>query len=124
MLSFQAAEKEKFADAVVIATLDNLHKKPCMAFAAKGYNILLEKPMATTLEDCEEIVKACKENGVILAVSHVLRYKPHFLKVKEIIDKGIIGELSVACFCPVCSGRHPESCPILFSINFSCLINS
>ena len=69
-----------------------MHKDPCIAFANKGYNILLEKPMAPTLEDCEEITNVCKRNGIILAVGHVLRYKPHFLKVKEILESGRIGK--------------------------------
>ena len=88
---FQAASKEKFADAVVIATLDHMHKEPAIAFANKGYHILLEKPMAPTLADCEEIVEACKRNKIILAIGHVLRYTPHYLKVKEIIESGKIG---------------------------------
>eukprot|EP00794_Sanderia_malayensis_P018615 gene18615-20492_t len=89
----QAVEIEKFADAVVIATLDDQHKDPCIAFANKGYHILLEKPMATTLQDCEDIVTACKQNKIILAVGHVLRYTPHYLQVKEIIDSGRIGDV-------------------------------
>ena len=70
-----------------------MHKEPCIAFANKGYHILLEKPMAPTLKECEEITEACKRNGIILAVGHVLRYKPHFLKVKELLDSGRIGEV-------------------------------
>ncbi|XP_033012333.1 uncharacterized protein LOC117050681 isoform X3 [Lacerta agilis] len=45
-----AAEKERFADAVIIATPDSLHKAPAVAFAHKGYHILLEKPMAELLD--------------------------------------------------------------------------
>ena len=45
----QAAAKEKFADAVVISTLDAMHADPAIAFANKGYHILLEKPMAPSL---------------------------------------------------------------------------
>lgn len=89
----QAAVLERFADAVVIGTQDNMHRDPCIMFAHKGYHILLEKPMAPTMKECEEIVQACKENGIILAVGHVLRYKPHFLKVKELLDGGRIGSL-------------------------------
>ena len=70
-----------------------MHKDPCIAFANKGYNILLEKPMAPTLEDCEEITNVCKRNGVILAVGHVLRYTPHFMKVKELLESGRIGKV-------------------------------
>ncbi|XP_068096576.1 putative oxidoreductase YteT isoform X2 [Hyperolius riggenbachi] len=89
----EAAEMEKFAGAVVIATPDRLHKDPAVAFAKKGYHILLEKPMAVTPEDCHEIVETCKESGVMLAVGHVLRYHPSSQKIKELIDAGVIGDV-------------------------------
>jgi len=89
----QAADIEKFADAVVIGTLDHLHKDPCIAFANRGYHILLEKPIAPTLEECEEITNVCKRNEIIFAVGHVLRYTPHNLKVKEILESGRIGDI-------------------------------
>ncbi|XP_067873328.1 putative oxidoreductase YteT isoform X2 [Heterodontus francisci] len=71
-----AAAREKFADAVIIATPDRQHKDPAVAFAKKGYHILLEKPMAVTVDDCKEIVAVCKKNNVMLSVCHVLRYSP------------------------------------------------
>ncbi|XP_044134351.1 uncharacterized protein LOC122926897 isoform X1 [Bufo gargarizans] len=89
----EAAELEKFAEAVIIATPDRLHKEPAIAFAKKGYHILLEKPMAVTPEDCCEIVNACKENGVILAVGHVMRYHPVSRKTRELLDSGVIGDI-------------------------------
>ncbi|KAM4014990.1 putative oxidoreductase YteT [Anomaloglossus baeobatrachus] len=89
----EAAKLEKFADAVIIATPDRLHKEPAIAFAKKGYHILLEKPMAVTPEDCCEIVNACKENGIILAVGHVMRYHPVSRKIRELIDSGVIGDI-------------------------------
>ncbi|KAF7239338.1 putative oxidoreductase YteT [Varanus komodoensis] len=88
-----AAERERFADAVIIATPDILHKAPAVAFARKGYHILLEKPMAVTLEDCKEIVLTCKSSNVKLLVCHVLRYHPVVLKVKELLDAGCIGDI-------------------------------
>ncbi|CAM5090958.1 unnamed protein product [Natator depressus] len=88
-----ATERERFADAVIIATPDRLHKDPAIAFANKGYHILLEKPMAVTPEDCKEIVSVCKANNVMLAVCHVLRYYPASLKIKELLDAGAIGDI-------------------------------
>jgi len=84
---------EKRADAVIICTQDQDHKAPAVAFANLGYHILLEKPMAVTKEDCEEITKACEDNGVMLAVCHVMRYFPPVVKIKEIIDSGAIGDV-------------------------------
>ncbi|TMS16825.1 putative oxidoreductase YjhC [Larimichthys crocea] len=86
-------EREKFADAVLICTPDRLHKEPAVAFAKKGYHVLLEKPMATTPEDCVAIVEACIQSGVMLSVGHVLRYDPVIHKIKELIDAGVIGDV-------------------------------
>ncbi|XP_071479854.1 putative oxidoreductase YteT [Diadema antillarum] len=89
----QIVAKSKFANAAIIATPDRHHKEPAVACAVKGYHILLEKPMAVTEEDCREIVRTCKENKVILAVCHVLRYFPPTKKIKELITSGVIGEV-------------------------------
>ncbi|KAF1390682.1 hypothetical protein PFLUV_G00060540 [Perca fluviatilis] len=86
-------ERERFADAVLICTPDRLHKEPAVAFAKKGYHILLEKPMATTVEDCTAIVEACTQSGVMLSVGHVLRYDPVIHKIKELIDARVIGDV-------------------------------
>lgn len=88
-----AVQKEKFADFVVITTVDREHKEPAVAFAQLGYHIMLEKPMAVTEADCREIVDVCQRCGVQLAVCHVLRYTPWVTKIKEIIDSGDIGEI-------------------------------
>ncbi|XP_071479853.1 2,7-anhydro-N-acetylneuraminate hydratase-like [Diadema antillarum] len=85
--------QSKFANAAIIATPDRHHRKPAIACAAKGYHVLLEKPMAVTEEDCREIVRTCKENNVILAVCHVLRHFPPTKKIKELITSGAIGEV-------------------------------
>ncbi|KAK5894398.1 hypothetical protein CesoFtcFv8_011094 [Champsocephalus esox] len=87
-------DREKFADAVAICTPDRLHKEPAVAFAKKGYHVLLEKPMATTAEDCTAIVEACTQSGVMLSVGHVLRYDPVIHHIKELIDAGAIGDVT------------------------------
>ncbi|KAF3860245.1 hypothetical protein F7725_000500 [Dissostichus mawsoni] len=68
-------------------------KEPAVAFAKKGYHVLLEKPMATTAEDCTAIVEACTQSGVMLSVGHVLRYDPVIHNIKELIDAGAIGDV-------------------------------
>ena len=89
----EAAEKPKFADAVIIATQDSMHKDPALAFAEKGYHMLLEKPMAPNEEDCRTIVNAVKKAGIIFSVCHVLQYTGFTKKLKSIIDSGRIGEV-------------------------------
>lgn len=86
--------RPKLADAVIVATQDNGHAEPAILAAKKGYDILLEKPMATTEADCRAIVSAVQENKVILTVCHVLRYTPYFRKMKEIIASGVLGRIA------------------------------
>jgi len=83
----------KFCDAVVIATPDREHVGPAVACLKKGYDVLLEKPMATTLADCRAIEAAQRASGRIVAVCHSLRYHVGFRKVKELIVEGAIGRL-------------------------------
>lgn len=87
------ARKPKFADAVIIATPDARHCEPAIAFAKKGYHILLEKPLAPNERDCERIVQAAIDNKIIFCVSHVLRYTAYTQKLKQIINSGLIGQI-------------------------------
>ena len=89
----EAAAKEKFADAVIISTLDAMHAETAIALANKGYHILLEKPMAPSLQQCQRIFDAVKANNVILAVGHVLLYSNYTRKLKELLQAGTIGKI-------------------------------
>ncbi|HEX4721113.1 MAG TPA: Gfo/Idh/MocA family oxidoreductase [Pseudonocardiaceae bacterium] len=81
------------ADAVIIATQDADHIAPAIAFAEAGYDILLEKPMATAEADCARIAAAVERAGVTMAVCHVLRYTPYTRALKSVLDSGRIGQL-------------------------------
>ncbi|MBA9076894.1 Gfo/Idh/MocA family protein [Rufibacter quisquiliarum] len=95
-------KKPKFADAVIIATPDNMHFEPCMKALAMGYDILLEKPIAPTEKECRQILDMAHKTNRIVAVCHVLRYAPYFVKMKELIAQGAIGEvISVQHFEPI-----------------------
>ncbi|MBL0267281.1 MAG: Gfo/Idh/MocA family oxidoreductase [Chitinophagaceae bacterium] len=83
----------KFADAVVIATPDHLHTEPALAALEAGYDILLEKPMAPTERECRLILEKVKQTGRIAGVCHVLRYSPYFRELKEIVNKGLLGDI-------------------------------
>lgn len=86
-------KQPKFADAVIIATPDQLHTQPCLAALEAGYDVLLEKPIAPTEEECRQILQKAKETGKIVGVCHVLRYSPYFRELKQVIDAGLIGNI-------------------------------
>lgn len=95
-------ERPKFADAVIITTPDDLHYGPCMAALEKGYDILLEKPISPSEEECRDILALAQKGGNIVAVCHVLRYAPYFVEMRKRIHDGSIGQLvSVQHFEPI-----------------------
>ena len=83
----------KLADAVIICTMDRDHVGPAVACLDKGYDVLLEKPMATSLADCCATEQAQRRSGAIMGVCHSLRYQKGFRRVKEIVDAGTIGRV-------------------------------
>jgi len=80
-------------DLAIIATPDNTHCEMTCAFLRAGKPVLLEKPMALTTEECDEIRRVEKETGTRLMVGQVCRYNPIFIKAKQLVDDGAIGEL-------------------------------
>ncbi len=86
-------KRPKFADAIIITTPDNLHYGPCMKALELGYDVLLEKPISPSEKECRDILKLAKKTGRIVAVCHVLRYAPYFVKLKEIMQSGVLGEI-------------------------------
>lgn len=85
--------RPKMCVAVIIATMDREHIGPAVACLEKGYHVFLEKPMATTLEDCRKIEEAQRKSGAIMAICHSMRYHKSFTTLKEIIDSGRIGRV-------------------------------
>ena len=80
-------------DAVMVCTPENMHFEPTMLAIEAGYHVLLEKPIAQTLEECQAIGEAARKKGVLVSVCHVLRYHPYFMKVKELVDSGELGHI-------------------------------
>lgn len=90
----RALKADAFADAVIICTTDRDHYGPFMTAIKKGYDILLEKPIATNINDCKKIAKISEKSPQVTAICHVLRYSPYFVKIKEIVSSGALGEIT------------------------------
>ncbi len=80
-------------DAVYIATPPSSHKEYAVRVAQAGKPVYVEKPMARTAPECEEMISACDEAGVGLFVAYYRRAMPRFVTVKELLDSGRIGPL-------------------------------
>jgi len=78
-------------DAVVISTPNNTHADIAVAAFDAGKHVFCEKPLATTLEDCDRIIAAGKRAGKLLQVGMVYRYSNFYRKLAELIEQGRIG---------------------------------
>jgi myo-inositol 2-dehydrogenase/D-chiro-inositol 1-dehydrogenase len=78
-------------EAVVIAAPNALHAPLALAALKAGKHVLLEKPMALTLEDCDALVAAAQASGRVLTIGHELRVSTQWGRVKELIREGAIG---------------------------------
>jgi len=80
-------------DAVIIVTPDQLHREMVEASLAAGLHVLCEKPLALLRGDLEAIIAADRASGKKLMVGQICRYTPAFVKAKELIDAGELGEI-------------------------------
>jgi predicted dehydrogenase len=83
-------------DAVYIATPPDSHREYTVRVARAGKAVYVEKPMARTALECEDMVSACEEAGVGLFVAYYRRAMPRFGTVKELLDSGAIGRVRTA----------------------------
>ncbi len=84
--------KENNSDLVIVCTAHPYHKMPAVEAAIAGANVLVEKPLASDLQDCDDIIKTCKENDVILGVISQRRWYEPVKRVKNAIVMGKIGK--------------------------------
>nr|WP_330388602.1 Gfo/Idh/MocA family oxidoreductase [Marvinbryantia formatexigens] len=80
-------------DAVIVATPNYQHKEPVLAAARHGKNVFCEKPIALSYADCDEMVRACQEAGVIFMAGHVMNFFRSVHHAKQLINEGKIGKV-------------------------------
>ena len=80
-------------NAIYIATPPSSHKEYTLSVARAGKIVYVEKPMALNYDECLEMIRECKKNKVPLYVAYYRRALPRFLKVKSLIDEGMIGKV-------------------------------
>lgn len=89
----ELASVPKFADAIINGTMDHQHVETAIPLLKKGYDMLLEKPFAVSLDEMNSLVKVVEENGNKVMICHVLRYTPFYLAIKERVLAGEIGDI-------------------------------
>jgi predicted dehydrogenase len=91
--SFEAMLKRTDLDAIAVATSVRLHHPMARAALLAGKHVLIEKPMAYSLGECDELIAIAKERGLVLMVGHTFLYSAAVRKIKEIVDHHDIGDL-------------------------------
>ncbi|MDG2380138.1 MAG: Gfo/Idh/MocA family oxidoreductase [Pirellulaceae bacterium] len=97
-------------DAVYLATPVNLHCPHAVAAAQQGKHVLVEKPMAMSVAECEQMVEAARQEGVTLGVAYYRRCYPSVSRVSQIIQAGEIGRpFAISAVVSNGFGRSPNS---------------
>jgi predicted dehydrogenase len=99
-------------DAVVLSLPNFMHFESIQLALEAGLNVFAEKPLATTVEECRQIVKSVQKSGRTFMVGHVLRFTEAIEKMKQSLDSGVLGDLEVVTVEEIINGpfahpRHP-----------------
>jgi predicted dehydrogenase len=83
-------------DAVILCMPPKWHAEWAIKAAQAGKHVLCEKPMARTVQECDEMIAACRAAGVQLMIAEMKRFNPGFRKAKQLLDQGVIGSVFLA----------------------------
>ncbi len=85
--------KEKDIEMITLAVPNRLHAQTTIDAARAGKHVVCEKPLCMTLEEADEMIDACKKNGVLLMYAEELYFTPKYVKAKEMADQGAFGKI-------------------------------
>lgn len=91
--NFDDIQKNKDIDLVYVVLPNGMHKEYTLRAAKAKKHVIVEKPMAITEKDCKEMIAACKNNGVQLAVGYRLHYEPHHIEIKRLGQEKVFGQV-------------------------------
>ena len=101
----QALIDDPDVNAIYVATPPSSHNAYTLMAARAGKPVYVEKPMALNLDECQDMIAACDTAGVSLFVAYYRRALPRFLKIKELVDGGAIGDVR---FVSITQSRPPR----------------
>jgi predicted dehydrogenase len=91
--NFDEIVNNKDIDLVYVVLPNSMHKEFTIRAAKAGKHVIVEKPMAFTVKDCQEMIDACKNAGVQLAVGYRLHYEPYNLEIKRLGQEKVFGQV-------------------------------
>ena len=93
--NFDQIRNNPHIDLVYITLPNGLHKEYTIRAAQAGKHVIVEKPMAFTQKDCQEMIDVCKRAGVQLAVGYRLHYEPHHREIKRLGQEKVFGQVRI-----------------------------
>ncbi len=90
---YRALLDRKEVDLVILGLPNDLHAEATLAAAAAGKHVVVEKPMAMNLADCDRMIAACDHAGVILGYAEELCFAPKYVRLKALVDEGALGRV-------------------------------
>jgi predicted dehydrogenase len=103
-------------DAVVVATPPTAHAAIALQALRNGRHALVEKPLATTVEDAQAMVDAAAANGVHLMAGHTFEYNAAVWKLKELIDSGELGRVLYIDAARLSLGKYQRDCNVIWDL--------
>ncbi|RLD10212.1 MAG: gfo/Idh/MocA family oxidoreductase, partial [Chlamydiae bacterium] len=91
--SYQKLVADPEIDWVMIASWNCYHKEQTVAAFEAGKNVFCQKPLATNIDDCKAMYDAWKKSGKMFNIGFTLRYSPHYRKIKELLNEGVVGKI-------------------------------
>ena len=91
--NFDEIKNNPDIDLVYVVLPNFMHKEYTVRAAKAGKHVICEKPMAISVEDCEEMISACKNAGVQLAIGYRLHYEPYNLEMKRLGQEKVFGQV-------------------------------
>ena len=92
-----ASHRELYArkdiDLVVNSTFSHMHYPVTMDLLTHGFNVVVEKPFSAHAEECDAMIRAAKENNVMLCIFQQSHFAPYYRRIHEIIESGVLGRL-------------------------------
>lgn len=93
--NFDEIKNNPDIDLVYVILPNSMHKEFAIRAAKAKKHVLVEKPMALNAADCEEMMKACKENGVQLAMGYRLHFEPYNMEMKRLGQEKVFGKVNI-----------------------------
>ncbi len=91
--NFDSIKDNDDIDIIYIVLPNSMHAEYVIRAASTGKHVICEKPMAVTIEDCDKMIAACKEAGVLLSIGYRLHFEPYNMEIMRLAKERVYGSV-------------------------------